>query len=276
MVNCIAPTPYPEVNTMLSLLLREVQGVLGADFVGMYLYGSLSLGDFDPASSDIDFLVVTEHELPGETVASLGTMHARIAASGLEWADKLEGSYIPRAALRRYDPANNRHPTIGLDWAFGIGAHGRNWVIERQIVREHGVVISGPSPATLIDSVSADDLRTAVRDALDGFWRVQLTAPEERLPRLHMREYQAFAILTMCRALYTLDHREVVSKPVAARWARETLPPPWPGLIAKALRWRHDTRPDDLTETLAFIRYTIERAAEMAGEPTAARILNDQ
>jgi hypothetical protein len=81
----------------------------------MYLYGSLSLGDFDPASSDIDFLVVTEHELPDETVAALDTMHARIAASGLEWADTLEGSYIPCAAMRRYDPANNRHPTIGLD-----------------------------------------------------------------------------------------------------------------------------------------------------------------
>jgi hypothetical protein len=270
-----SPTPYPDINALLSLLLREVQGALGDDFVGMYLYGSLSLGDFDPASSDIDFLVVTEHELPDETVAALGTMHARIAASGLIWADKLEGSYIPRAALRRYDPANNRHPTIGVDWAFGIGAHDRSWVIERHIVRAHGVVISGPSPAMLIDPVSADDLRAAVRDALDGFWRVQLTVPEERLPRLHMRAYQAFAILTMCRALSTLDRGEVVSKPVAARWARETLPPPWPDLIAKALRWRHDTRPDDLRETLAFIRYTIERAAEMVGEPTAARILND-
>lgn len=269
-------TPYPEVTAVLSLLLREVRGVLGADFVGMYLYGSLSLGDFDPASSDIDFLIVTERELPAQSVTDLAAMHARVAASGLEWADKLEGSYIPRAALRRYDPANNRHPTIGVDWAFGIGAHDRGWVIERQIVREHGVVVSGPSPATLIDPVSPDDLRAAVRDALDGFWRVQLTEPEGRLPRLHMREYQAFAILTMCRALYTLDHGEVVSKPGAARWARETLPPPWPDLIAKALRWRHDTRADDLTETLAFIRYTIERAAEMAGEPTAARILNDE
>jgi hypothetical protein len=270
-----SPTPYPDINALLSLLLREVQGALGDDFVGMYLYGSLSLGDFDPASSDIDFLVVTEREIPAQCVADLGAMHTRVAASGLIWADTLEGSYIPRAALRRYDLANNRHPTIGVDWAFGIGAHGRNWVIERHIVREHGVVVSGPPPAALIDPVSADDLRAAVRDALDGFWRVQLTVPEERLPRLHMRAYQAFAILTMCRALSTLDRGEVVSKPVAARWAREALPPPWPDLIAKALRWRHDNRPDDLTETLAFIRYTIERAAEMVGEHTAARILND-
>src|SRR5947209_15162244 len=94
------PTPYPEINALLKHLLTEVQRILGAEFVGMYLYGSLSGGDFDLESSDVDFLVVTEHVLPEGMVAALGEMHARIAASGLPWVDRLEGSYIPRAAIR--------------------------------------------------------------------------------------------------------------------------------------------------------------------------------
>jgi len=110
------PTSYPAVNAVLRLLLQEVRGILGPEFVGMYCYGSLSLGDFEPGSSDIDFLVVSAHELPESMLHALDAMHARIAASGLLWAEKLEGSYIPRATLRRYDPANNRHPTIGMDW----------------------------------------------------------------------------------------------------------------------------------------------------------------
>lgn len=250
--------PYPAVNAVLRLLLQEVRVVLGAELVGMYCYGSLSLGDFAPGSSDIDFLVVTEHAVPEDTLRALTAMHARIAASGLTWADKLEGSYIPRAALRCYDPANNRHPTIGLDWAFGIHAHGSNWMIERHIIREHGVVVCGPPPKTLIDPVSSAALQAAVWDALDGFWRAQCDGPEPEW--LRSREYQAFAILTMCRALYTLAHEAVVSKPVAAAWAQATLPPPWPDLIAKALVWRHDKRPDEMTAMLAFLRYTIERA----------------
>ena len=252
------PTPYLAANAVLRLLLQEVRAVLGPEFVGMYCYGSLSLGDFEPGSSDIDFLVVTANDLPDEMVAALGAMHGRIAVSGLQWADKLEGSYIPRAALRRYDPTNNRHPTIGVDWAFGIGEHDNSWIIERHIVREHGVVIYGPPPETLIDPISSNQLRAAVRGALDGFWRERLDGPEPEW--LRTREYQAFAILTMCRALYVLAHGEVVSKPAAAAWARDTLPPPWPDLIAKALIWRHDKHPDDMTEMLAFIRYTIERA----------------
>lgn len=254
------PTPYPAVNAVLSLLLGEVRAIVRPEFVGMYCYGSLSLGDFAPGSSDIDFLVVTEHELPENMLHALEAMHARIAASGLRWADKLEGSYIPRAALRRYDPANNQHPTIGADWAFGIREHDRSWVIERHIVCEHGVVVCGPPPQTLIDPVSSDELRAAVREALDGFWTRQLDGPEPEW--LRTREYQAFAILTICRALFTLAHGEVVSKPVAADWACSTLPPPWPALIAKALIWRHDTRPDDLQETLAFVHYTIARAGK--------------
>jgi len=108
------------------------------------LFGSFARGDFT-ADSDIDFLVVTEHAVPDDTLHALAALHARIAASGLTWADKLEGSYIPRAALRRDDPANNRHPTIGLDWAFGVHEHGSNWVIERHIVREHGVTAHAPA-----------------------------------------------------------------------------------------------------------------------------------
>ncbi len=257
------PTPHADVNAVLRCLLREMRGVLGAEFVGMYCYGSLSLGDFTPGSSDIDFLVVTEHEPLENMLHALDAMHTRIAASGLQWAEKLEGSYIPRAALRHDDPANNRHPTIGADWPFSIRAHGSHWVIERHIVREHGVRIWGPSPKTLIDPVTPDAIRAAVRDALDGFWRAQLDGPEPEW--LRTRDYQAYAILTMCRALYTLAHGTVVSKPAAAVWAQQTLPLPWPDLITQALVWRYDTRPDAMTAMLAFIRYTIAQAESGIG-----------
>lgn len=243
---------------MLLLLLEQVRGVLAGQFTGLYLYGSLSSGDFDPGSSDIDFLVVTESELPPETVGALAAMHARIAASGLPWANRLEGSYIPRSALRRQDPVNARHPTIGLDWDFGPAEHGPEWVIQRWIVREQGVTLAGPLPATLIDPITPGELRAAVIEILLGFWAEQVHGSEPEW--LRTREYQAFAVLTMCRALYTIEQDVLVSKPAAAAWARTALGPRWAPLIDQALSWRHDTRPDDLTETLAFVSFAVERA----------------
>ncbi|HXD09520.1 MAG TPA: nucleotidyltransferase domain-containing protein, partial [Anaerolineales bacterium] len=53
----ISPTPYAEVNQILALLLTNAKEILEDQFVGMYLYGSLSSGDFNPETSDIDFLL---------------------------------------------------------------------------------------------------------------------------------------------------------------------------------------------------------------------------
>jgi hypothetical protein len=77
-------------------------------------------------------------------------------------------------------------------------------------------------------------------------------------------EYQAYAVLTMCRALHTLQHDCIASKPVAARWAQETLGERWAALIAWALTWTHETLSDQLNETLNFIRYTLERSQQFA------------
>src|SRR5689334_21301087 len=90
------------VRPILALLLSGMQDVLGDQLVGLYLYGSLSSGDFDPASSDVDFVAVTREAITENDPAfeRLREMHARIAASGLPFATDLEGSYISQAAWR--------------------------------------------------------------------------------------------------------------------------------------------------------------------------------
>ena len=40
------PTPYQDVNGLLSLLLGNLQTILKDQVVGLYLGGSLALGDF--------------------------------------------------------------------------------------------------------------------------------------------------------------------------------------------------------------------------------------
>jgi hypothetical protein len=251
------PTPYPDVNAVLHVLLSGVQAILGNHFIGMYLHGSLASGDFDPQrSADIDFVVVTADQLPDEMLPALEAMHARIAASGLKWATRLEGDYIPRPALRRYDPTRARYPHFGMDGHFDVEQHDSNGVIQRHAIRKHGVVVAGPAPQTLIDPVQPNDLRRAALAILREWWSPQL----HDSARLHSSEYQAYAILTMCRALYTLQYGVVVSKPVAARWAQQELGEPWAALIERALAWRHDAELDSLNETLNFIRYTLERS----------------
>jgi hypothetical protein len=225
------------VQPVLALLLSSVQDVLGDQLVGLYLYGSLSSGDFDPASSDVDFVAVTREAITESdpAFAHLREMHERIATSGQPFADRLEGSYIPQAAWRRYDPADAHHPTIGVHWPFQIGFHDTNWVIERAIVRDRGVVLFGPQPETLTDSVSPDQLRTATCQQLTDVWQRRLDADD--WPRAGL--YFAFAVLTLCRALYTLHCGAFCSKPAAALWAAQ-IHPAWEPRIAWALAHQAD------------------------------------
>jgi len=260
------PTPYPQVNAVLYILLSDVQTIIGNHFVGMYLYGSLATGDFDSQRSDIDFVVVTTDDLPSDMIQDLEAMHDRITASGLKWATKLEGSYIPQDALRRHDPTDALCPCVN-EGHFYMARHGSDWVIQRHILREQGVVVTGPALQTLIDPVQPNDLRRAVLGFLHEWWSPMLHDPD---PRLHSGEYQAYAVLTMCRALYTLQHGTVVSKSLAARWAQEALGERWSALIEWALARRHDAPPEYMKEILDFIQYTLERSQPIRGFSVSA------
>lgn len=106
------PMPYRDVNLFLQILLDNVRAVLGDYFIGMYLYGSLATGDFDPNRSDIDFLVVTSNKLPNSLISDLKTMHTRIYESGLEWSTRLEAAYIPIDVMRVYSPTGPACPWL--------------------------------------------------------------------------------------------------------------------------------------------------------------------
>ncbi|HLF01647.1 MAG TPA: aminoglycoside adenylyltransferase domain-containing protein [Anaerolineales bacterium] len=250
------PTPYPDVNAVLNLLLLDAQAVLGDRFLGMYLYGSLASGDFDPTRSDVDFVIVTDGELPDEMIRALEAMHTRLWASGLKWAAKLEGAYVPQDALRRHTPNGAPCPSIN-EGKFYVGELGSDWVIQRHIIREHSAIVAGPEPRPMIDPVQPDDLRRAVLAILREWWAPMLDNPAW----IRGREYEAFTVLTMCRALYALEYGEIVSKPVAARWARwarGALAARWAALIDHALAWSPGTQPSELDETLMLIRHTLE------------------
>lgn len=243
---------------MLDVLLPSVQAILGQHFVGMYLYGSLANGDFD-RHSDVDFVVVTEEEISGAFFSALSEVHQRIATLDSWCATQLEGTYISRLALRRFDPERAWHANIdrGNGERLKMMQYDEGWVAQCYILRERGITLAGPAPHTLIDPVSPDDLRQAMLTVLHGWATHLLHDPAQ----LSGRGYQSYTVLSLCRILYTLQTGGVVSKPVAARWAKETLAERWTPLIERA--WAGRSEPEapaaDVRETLDFIRFAIER-----------------
>jgi Domain of unknown function (DUF4111) len=256
-----APTDYPEINSVLQELLSGARGILGDHFVGMYLDGSLAIGDFEPDKSDLDFVVVTASEVSSDSFGALKAMHERIAAGASKWGRELEGSYISHRALR-HDRRPAAHPYIDRGSILAmVQQESGYWPIHRHMLREHGVVVMGPLPQTLMDPVPPKELREAVRGILREWWMPMLVDG----PLLQNGFYRSYAVLTMSRMLYTIRHGAIVTKPIAARWAQGALDRRWTPLIQHALAWSREV-PPDLKETLAYIRHTCEYGDEIGAE----------
>src|SRR5262245_61242497 len=248
------PTRHPEVNSVLAEVLAKARRILGDQFVGMYLDGSLAMGGFDPDKSDLDFVVVTETDVSAESFIALEAMHVRVAGGASKWSRELEGSYISRHALR-HDRRPGAHPQIERGGSLTLEQpESGYWPIHRHVLREHGVALAGPSPRTLIDPVGPEELREAVRGILREWWKPMLVDG----PRLRNGFYRCYAVLTMSRMLYTICHGSIATKPATARWAQEALPNRWTPLIQRALAWSGE-EPPGLEETLAYIQYTCHR-----------------
>jgi predicted nucleotidyltransferase len=252
-------TPYPDVKRLLEELLERVQAILHDQFVGMYLFGSLTSGDFDQ-ESDVDVLTVTHGEISAARLAALEAMHAQIYAGESPWATQLEAAYVPQQALRRYDPTNALHPHVDRGSSkFFMKQHDESWIVQRYVLRQRGITLAGPPPHTLIDPISANDLQQAMV-ALLQVWATDIFGDPGQLKE---QGGQSYVVLSICRMLYTLQNGTVLSKAAAARWAQENLDSRWQPLIGRAWAGRRnpglEAAAEDVRGTLEFMRFALEQ-----------------
>src|SRR5919112_599019 len=97
-------TGDPEADVLLPVLTAAVTAALEPQplLLGLYLYGSLTSGDFTPGVSDIDLLAVTDGPIPSDVINRLQPMHAGITARFPQWHDRIEVIYVPRQALATF------------------------------------------------------------------------------------------------------------------------------------------------------------------------------
>nr|QMS47854.1 hypothetical protein WG33_0052 [uncultured bacterium] len=257
-----------DVAPLVEALRDGAKLALGGNFVGFYLRGSLALGDFNPVTSDVDVLVVTEQPVTEAQFAALDEFHRRLPARDNPYHRHYEVTYVDRAAIRRFRPEERVHPTIGSDWPFHRSPHRDNFTLERWTVRERGVVVVGPDPKELIDPITPEDIRDAVvselRARVDG-WAGGEPWPEWLAPRL----YQAFEVETICRALYTLNVGQLPTKPQAVAWSLGALVAPWRSLVHWSQVYREDKTidPGKIAEVASFARWAADSHGYGAAEP---------
>ncbi len=252
-------TPYADLDELLVELLGRWQRILGDDLVGAYVQGSFALGAGD-LQSDCDFLVVTRAPPDAVQEAGLRALHDEIPTREGHWCHDLEGSYAPVEEL-----ADVSH--LGRPWLFNNHGHRTlerddhcNRAYTRWILREHGIALVGPEPRTFMTEVPEQALRAESAAALPSLMDDLATWIDIDA----IAWGQRYAVITVCRVLYTLTTARVASKAGALEWAMRSLSPRWRPLLGQVRDERgsgwEPSRPPALGEAdaaRAFAAYAV-------------------
>ncbi len=248
-------TGHADTDAILAELAAGAREIAGSRLVALWLTGSLTYGDFDRGSSDIDYLAVLSEPLTPARRHALERLHARIAARWPEWAERIEGSWVPRGWLSSIEPPATGRPYVngGAFWK-PDPPYGNEWLINLHALQERGVALAGLEPRALIPPVDIADVRRASARDLHEEWVPKLGDCEFFASSHH----QAYVTLTLCRILHRAERDEVASKRVAATWVKTRYPEPWIAeLVDRAERWRHGDElgaTEDVRRFIAFAR----------------------
>ncbi|MFC4454759.1 aminoglycoside adenylyltransferase domain-containing protein [Deinococcus sonorensis] len=235
------PAP-PDVQQLVGRLAQELPQQLGESLMGLYLHGSLVTGDFNPQRSDIDLLAVLAQDPSEEDLEHLHRFHRELEAEEPAWRGRIEVNYSSLAGLRDFRTQPHLMARISPGEPLHLVQATRHYLLQWYMAWHSGVALFGPPPQDLLPSFDPAEFVAVVREHA-GNWPVWITEMDPGQEGGH-----AYAVLTVCRALYTVTTGEQRSKKQAAVWAAQRLPA-WAGLIDWAVEWWFDTgaaraRPD--------------------------------
>jgi hypothetical protein len=223
-------TERPGFPPVLNTLTPEIVEHLGESLVGLYLYGSLVVGDFDDKRSDIDLLAVTRDLLGSRTERAIEQMHHSTARRCPEWRERVEVGYFPLSVINDFDEHSGDVYRISPGEPFHRTPALPHWLTDLYCVHEHGYVLYGPPAADVLPPISVTRYRATIQ-RLVADWRGWVVGVAEQ-------RHQAYVRLTMFRSLYSYECARQTSKVAAARWFAAEFPE-WSREAEQAVVWRH-------------------------------------
>lgn len=223
-----AEVPTPEIADFGDHVSSVLTRTLGDDLDGVYFVGSVALGGYVPAESDVDVVAVCGSALTDERKRTVAA--AVVEASAVCPARGVELTLYRREVARSlpvgadFEVNANGGPRMPTAVHVDPSTESGFWyVLDRAIAHRSGVAISGPPP----HSVFVDVPRRALLDAMS------------RSMEWHRAHEKAtlYSVLNACRAWRFAEEDVLGSKLGGAAWARAR----WPDtdVIDGAVALRH-------------------------------------
>ena len=227
-----------KLSTQLHDLGTQLPEVLGRSLVGVYLYGSVTHSGFNPKTSDVDCLVVTLRELSDAQFRRLGSWLAQMEKSN-PWTVRLQISFLLKDQVLTM---NSR----ACHYQFGVlnrGSSDGNPIVWLDY-QSKGKILFGPRPETFLPEITQEILSEALEREL-GYLSEEISKRASEWRDVPM--YRAYAVLTVCRILYSSEKRSIASKTAAAKWVLRRWPRHWTKIINQGLAYNEFGREAEIS-----------------------------
>ena len=203
------------LDRILPQLLEDLRARLGPELVGVYLYGSVISGGFDPETSDLDLLVVTARSTDEVDFDVLDGIVKRLAAREPDWADRLDIAFVGRGTLATFR-SGGPLVEISHDEPLRRIPNADDWLETWFLARDADTALIGPSPTSLIPPIDIGEFLAGAALDVDRLVEKARVDPRDRSV--------AYRLLTLCRLLRSLESGAICSKDEGGAWVAERFP----------------------------------------------------
>ncbi|MBY6037491.1 nucleotidyltransferase domain-containing protein [Fictibacillus nanhaiensis] len=252
-----------DVEEFLEIYKELLLEVLPSERIkGIYVYGSLALGAFDPNSSDLDFVTVINGRIGKKTEDLLNLVHLRCNAH--QFGPRLDGCYITPGQVGMVYPDLEEYPFF-TEGKMHRGFHDLNdltwWMLKTK-----GITVYGEPFSVLPLEVRWTDAEKTMNEYLNTYWNEKV----ERDMCFFYDDWIEFGVVMLCRILLSFTYKNIFSKKEAIAKAKPLVPSLFHPILLEGLRIKTNPESESYYHSKAvrkedmkrFVKYIITYCKE--------------
>jgi len=236
-----------EYQELLNEFTDACKTLLQDKLTGVYLHGSMAMGCFNAAKSDIDIIVIVDGEISDGQKMEL--MRKIVALNGEAPAKGLEISFVQKKYCKPFvypTPFELHFSMAHLKWFQDnpedyiekMKGEDADLAAHFTIMNQYGIKLCGEEIVDVFGTVPREDYA-------DSVWRDIENAAEDIL------ENPVYIILNLCRVLACFKADLVLSKEKGGEWGLQNAGEEYRSLISQALSCYKSDRTMVLDEAIA-------------------------
>lgn len=260
----LSDIPHPADKILVRFIsqLLDVQKDL---IEGVYLTGSILLGDFHPGKSDIDFIVLLRQIPDRATLSGYKNIHKRIQQKFRK--PRLNGYYLTAEDIRMSEDKRGLPSFFEGKWYFNRPFELR--MVTLFELANASLTIYGRPAVDLPTKIGLGEVHAQLYQNINTYWagwvKEHSSISRAGLLLALFPRLTEWGILGVARQLYTLETGKIASKIDAGYYALERSPDSFKDIILTAIDARKDDRLT-LRPSLRRSRKTVECMSYMIAE----------